>query len=279
MNKTLKYIIFFLIFVLIGVGVFLIVKNMGNDDKKENGDDVNTVVSDDSKLEYLLEGYPIDEVPLYKLKEVSSSKFYINFDPKSTSSFDDKDFSYYNVVLFTEASQSEFLDYYKNLFDKEIVDEYPMPDMVKGTIGKYRVSAAHYDSYDTGYIQVYLPNSEFTKINKYFDKYPDLFELDSMFVEHENSYGLLNQVGGQTEYTKYFTVLNSGDQNNDGIDDVDEFGVLINKYQDLYKGKEGYAFDNKTGLMTWEEGGYSVSVSFSRDHGRVYLNMRGSMVK
>ncbi len=278
MNKTLKYIIFFLIFVLIGVGVFLIVKNMGNDDKKENGDDVNTVVSDDSKLEYLLEGYPIDEVPLYKLTEVSSSKYIINFDPKNTSYFDHTNFAYYNVVLYTQASQSEFLEYYKNLFDEEIVDEYPMPDMVKGTIGKYRVTAAHYDSYDTGYIQVYLPNSEFTKENKYFDKYPDLFEMDNMFVEHENSYGLLNQVGGQTEYTKYFTVLNSGDQNNDGLDDVDEFGVLISKYQDLYNGKDEYTYDTNTGYMKWKEDGYSVTVSFSRDHGRIYLNMRGSII-
>ena len=98
-----------------------------------------------------------------------------------------------------------------------------------------------------------------------------------MFVEHENSYGLLNQSGGQTEYTKYFTVLDSGDSDGDSIDDVDEFAVLIAKYQGLYSSKDEYEFDNSTGRMSWVEDGYNVVVSFSRDHGRVYLNMRGSI--
>jgi hypothetical protein len=220
----------------------------------------------------------IKEVPLCsRLARLVLVSCIHNWDPNNRSIFGDAEFSYYNVVLYTDASQSEFLDYYKGIFDEEIVDEFPMSDMVKGYVGKYRVTASHYDSDSTGYIQVYFPKEEVSRENVYFDMYPDLFEEDGLFVEHENSYGLLNQVGGQTEYTRYFTVSDSGDQDNDGKDDVDEFGVLISKYKVLYSGKEGYEFDESTGLMKWNEDEYGVVVSFSRDHGRIYLNMRGSM--
>lgn len=273
-----KYIIYIPLILLLFVGGIYLFKNREIFSDLKDG---NMVVNEsgEKELEFLLSGYPINEVPLYKVSKISSCKLYNNWDPNNRSIFGDTEFSYYNIVLYTDASQSEFLNYYKGIFDEEIVDEYPMPDMVQGYVGKFRVTASHYDSDSTGYIQVYFPKEEVSRENVYFDTYPDLFELDSMFVEHENSYGLLNQVGGQTEYTKYFTVLNSGDQDSDGKDDVDEFGILISKYKGLYSGKDEYEFNESTGLMKWKEDGYGVVVSFSRDHGRVYLNMRGSMGK
>ncbi|MDY0097476.1 MAG: hypothetical protein RBS01_03955 [Candidatus Dojkabacteria bacterium] len=275
-NMQKKYIPYLLLaFVLITLTIFLLEKKSLLFNKE--GSNISNTQESQNENAFLLEGYPIKEVPLYKLREVSSNKYYINFDPINISTFGDKNFSYYNVVFYTESSQSEFLEYYKNLFDEEIVEEYPSPDMVKGNIGKYRVTAAHYDSNDTAYIQVYLPNEEFTEGNMYFDPFPSLFEEDSMFIEHENSYGLLNQLGGQIEYTKYFTVIDSGDQNKDGEDDVDEFSVLIEKYEEKYKEKTEYKYDLENHLMSWEEDGYSVKVSFTRDHGRVYLNIRSSM--
>ena len=273
-RKYILYLAIFLILLLGGVYLFF------NRESIFTKGDSNTGVEslNESELNYLLEGYPLEQVPLYKVSEVSSCKYIINFDPSNTSYFDHTNFAYYNVVFYTDSSQSEFLEYYKGIFDKEIVEEYPMPDMVKGEIGEYRVSAAHYNSDNTAYIQVYLPNDEFTKENLYFDTYPNLFEEgDSMYIEHENSYGLLNQVGGQTEYTKYFTVIDSGDMDNDGIDDIDEFGVLKAKYEDMYKSKTNYGYDEKNHLMSWDEDGYEVRVSFTRDHGRIYLNIRGSM--
>lgn len=92
--------------------------------------------------------------------------------------FEDENFSYYNIVFSTEASQSEFLSYYRKIFDKEIIDEYPISETVKGQIGKYRISATHYGSDDTGYLQVYLPLNEFTKENIYFNDYPSIFPDD-----------------------------------------------------------------------------------------------------
>ncbi len=278
MQSKSKYLIYTGVILLLLILIFVTTKILEKgslDLEKENLDSASEEIS---KSDFLLEGFPIQEVPLYKVNEVSSSKYFINDDPNNISIFGDKEFVYYNVVFYTDSPQSEFLDYYKDIFDEEIVEEYPIPDMVKGYIGKYRVTAAHYGSDDTAYIQVYLPNDEFTKENMYFDTYPNLFEEgDSMYIEHENSYGLLNQAGGQTEYTKYFTVIDSGDMDKDGVDDVDEFGVLKTKYEDMYKGKTNYGYDEKNHLMSWEEDGYEVRVSFTRDHGRIYLNIRGSI--
>lgn len=275
MKNISKYAVYLIIAIILISLTVVLVKIFSKDSQDRKS--LNNSSLQSSELNYLLEGYPIEEVPLYKVTKVSSCKLYNNWDSNNLSIFGDKEFSYYNVVIYTDASQSEFLDYYKNLFDEEIVDDYPMPDMVQGYIGKYRVTAAHYDYENDAYIQVYFPKDEVSKENRYFDTYPNLFEEDSMFVEHENSYGLLNQLGGQTEYTKYYTVLDSGDQDNDGNDDVDEFGVLISKYKGLYSGKEEYEFNESTGAMTWVEDGYNVVINFTRDHGRVYLNIRGSI--
>lgn len=275
MKNISKYAVYLIIAIILIFLTVVLVKIFSKDSQDRKS--LNNSSLQSSELNYLLEGYPIEEVPLYKVTKVSSCKLYNNWDSNNLSIFGDKEFSYYNVVIYTDASQSEFLDYYKNLFDEEIVDDYPMPDMVQGYIGKYRVTAAHYDYENDAYIQVYFPKDEVSKENRYFDTYPNLFEEDSMFVEHENSYGLLNQLGGQTEYTKYYTVLDSGDQDNDGNDDVDEFGVLISKYKGLYSGKEEYEFNESTGAMTWVEDGYNVVINFTRDHGRVYLNIRGSI--
>lgn len=276
MNNKKKYITVVGILILLILLLFISVKFLDSGSTKN--DDINSLnnTSDEKlKFDYLLDGYPEADVPLYKIREVSSSKYYINFDPKNISYFDDTNYTYYNVVFYTDASQSEFLSYYKELFDKEYAEEYANPEMVKGYVGKYRVTAAHYGSEDTGYVQVYLPNEEFTKDNKYFVNYPDLFEEDSMLVEHENSYGLLNQAGGQTEYTRYFMVIDSGDRDKDGKDDVDEFAVLISKYENIYKDKLNYTLEGEQ--MSWEDGGYKITLSFSKNHGRVYLNIRGGI--
>ena len=276
MNNKKKYITGIGILILLILLLFISEKFLDRGStKNEDINSLNNTSDEKLKFDYLLDGYPEADVPLYKIRAVSSSKYYINFDPKNISYFDDTNYTYYNVVFYTDASQSEFLSYYKELFDKEYVEEYVNPEMVKGYVGKYRVTAAHYGSGDTGYVQVYLPNEEFTKDNKYFDSYPDLFEEDSMLVEHENSYGLLNQAGGQTEYTRYFTVIDSGDRDKDGKDDVDEFAVLISKCENIYKDKLNYTMEGEQ--MSWEDGGYKITVSFSKDHGRVYLNIRGAI--
>lgn len=231
-------------------------------------------VNDKKEPNFLLEGFPIDKVPLFKLKEVSSNKIFINTNPNNLSEFDETNFAYFNVVFYSDATQAEFLNYYKNLFDSQITDEFENSDMVRGKIGEYKVSAAHYGSDNTGYIQVHLPNYQDESLNKYFTDFPDILAINSNLVEHEKSYGLLNQKGGEIEYTKYFTVIDSGDQNKDGKDDVDEFLELETGYKKQFQDKPEYSYDEKSGTMKWQEGEYKSTVSISRDHGRIYLMLR-----
>jgi len=236
---------------------------------------VPTQTSTDKKEQsFLIDGFPIDKVPLYKLTKVSSSKIFINTDPENISTFDDKNFAYYNVVFETEATQKEFFDYYKNLFESLIADETESREMVKGKIGEYRVSAAYYGENKTGYIQVHLANYQDENLNKYFIDYPEIFQPNEKLIEHEKSYGLLNQKGGEIEYTKYFTVIDSGDQNNDGKDDVDEFLELETEYKKQFQDKPEYIYDEESETIKWKDGEYDLTVSFSRDHGRIYVMLR-----
>jgi len=231
-------------------------------------------LNEEKEQSFLLDGYPIDKVPLFKSSKVSSNKIFINTDPKNTSEFGQKNFAYFNVVFDTAASQKEFFDYYKSLFESLIADDSKNREMVKGKIGEYQVSAAYYGENKTGYIQVHLTSYQDKKIDKYFIDFPDILATNSNLVEHEKSYGLLNQKGGEIEYTKYFTIIDSGDQNNDGKDDIDEFLVLETEYKNQFRDKSEYNYDEGSGTMKWRDGEYEVTLVISRDHGRIYLMLR-----
>ena len=274
MNK--KAVIILVLLLIFGVIGFFVFKK-----KPKNTNQTAISLNTNSKSEptFLIEGFPVDKVPLFKLKKVSSNKIFVNTDPKNTSGFDEKNFAYFNVVFDSDASQEEFLDYYKNLFETEIVEEYQNSDMVKGVIGEYKVSAAHYGSDNTGYIQVHLSNYNDESLNKYFVDFPKIIEANEYLVEHEKSYGLLNQKGGEIEYTKYFTVIDSGDKNNDGKDDVDEFLILEEEYKKQFEKNPEYSYDSKTGIMKWNDGEFEATLSISRDHGRIYLMIRKPLSK
>lgn len=278
MNKKAGMILAILLLIVFGFWVF---KNKIKKIDKTVSTSSNSIVSNTNKSEptFLIEGFPVDKVPLLKLKKVSSNKIFVNTDPKNTSGFDEKNFAYFNVVFDSDASQEEFLDYYKNLFETEIVEEYQNSDMVKGVIGEYKVSAAHYGSDNTGYIQVHLSNYNDESLNKYFVDFPKIIEANEYLVEHEKSYGLLNQKGGEIEYTKYFTVIDSGDKNNDGKDDVDEFLILEDEYKKQFEKNPEYSYDSKTGIMKWNDGEFEATLSISRDHGRIYLMIRKPLSK
>ena len=231
-------------------------------------------VKDKKEQAFLIDGFPIDKVPLFKLKKIGSSHIFVNTDPKNTSAFNKTNFAYFNVVFDTDASQKEFFDYYKGLFESLIADDSQSREMVKGKIGDYQVSVAYYGEAKTGYVQVHLPNYQDKNIDKYFVNFPDILKVNSNLVENEKSYGLLNQKGGEVEYTKYFTVIDSGDQDNDGKDDVDEFLVLETEYKKQFQDKPKYSYDEKSGTMKWQDGEYESTLVVSRNHSRIYLSLR-----
>ncbi len=273
MNKKSKVALILILLILLIFGFFMFKP------KSKNIDKPIVAETDEGESSFLLEGFPIDKVPLYKLDKISSSKIFINTDPKNKSEFDETKFAYFNVVLETSASKEEFLSYYEKLFESPITDEYKNENMVKGRIGEYKVSVAHYGSGNIGYIQVHLSDYTDENLNKYFSDFPKVIEARESLVEHEKSYGLLNQKDGEVEYTKYFTVIDSGDKNNDGKDDVDEFLTLETEYKNQFQEKSEYIYDEKTGTMKWQDGNYQSTLSISRDHGRIYLMLRKGLNK
>ncbi len=221
-----------------------------------------------NKKNFLLEKYPLETVPLYKMKTVSASKFFVNDDPVNVAGYFGKPVNYYNVVFETEATAEEILKYYRSLMS-EVNEELVSDERVEGEIGKYKVSASHYGNNpkNYAYVQVYLPADEYQEVNRYYQDYPNIVELGDSWSEYESSYGLLNQKGGEVEYTQYFP-LPDGDEERD---------MVIKAYQEKYQQEAEYSFDEKTGLMRWKKDAYSIAMTFSKDHGRIYLMIRNPM--
>ncbi len=220
--------------------------------------------------DYLLEGYPSKTVPLYKSKKVSASKFFVNKDPQRFAGYFGKTVNYFNVVFETEATPQEYLNYYRSLMS-EANEESVSDSQIEGTIGKYKVEASHYgdNPENYGYLQVYLPEDEYQSDNRYFQNYPNLVEFDQTTPEYESSYGLLNQKGGEVEYTQYF-LMPQKDEDRD---------ALIQVYQEKHQAEQGYSFDEESGTMKWQKNGFTVTMTFSKDHGRIYLMIRKPMDK
>ena len=104
MKSKFKYIVYVLLGIVLIILIPFTIKYISKQLSENNGSTSEDISADNSELEFLLESFPIDEVPLYKLTEVSSCKLYNNWDPNNTSMFNDKEFSYYNVVISTDAT-------------------------------------------------------------------------------------------------------------------------------------------------------------------------------
>lgn len=258
MNKN-NIIIAFIAIALIG-GIAFLITNNNSEETKKTSETQNTSNNKSEEIA-LLEGFPNDQITLYKLKNVESVKFFVNDDPQNWNNYFGTKYNYYNVVFKTESNQKEFLEYYQSQMETLNTENYNSSS-VEGKIGKYGVSASYYNESDkTAYLQVYLPQSEFSKTNLFFSGYPELVEINPNWTEHESSYGKLDQLGGQIEYTQYFTVSK---------DLMDEY---LQDYTEKYADKDNFK-DAGSGYLSWKDGDYSVSLTFSKDHGRVYLMIR-----
>lgn len=266
--KNKKTVIIVVILLLLLASVLLGKFLLGGRSDEVTATKVSDRPQEIDKNNYLLEGYPLDIVPLYKEKMVSSSKFFVNDDPQGFGGYFGNPVNYFNVVFETEAPASELLGYYRSLMS-EINEDGVSDERVEGRIGKYKVSASHYGNnpQNYAYLQVYLPADEYQQSNRYYQDYPEVVEVDEAWSEYESSYGLLNQKGGEVEYTQYFPLPPEDEDRN----------KLIASYQEKYQQKEGYSFDEKTGLMRWKEGEYSIAMTFSKGHGRIYLMIRKPM--
>lgn len=268
-SKPLFFVAFLFLLILIGIAWYFFIpkaENTQSSSSQNLKEDKPTQTSVEKT--YLLENYPLETVPLYKMKMISSSKFFVNKDPLNNFGYFGTPVNYYNVVFETEATPSELIQYYRSLMN-EVNEELISDEKIEGRIGKYKVSASHYGNNpkNYAYLQVYLPVEEYKPENQYFEKFPKVVEIDSEWTEYESSYGLLNQKGGEEEYTMYFPLVG---------EDI-EIDSLINTYTEKYQNKNDFSYDEKSGLMKWEESGNSIYLTFSKSHKRIYLMIRWSI--
>lgn len=218
-----------------------------------------------NELNMILEGYPLDTVPFYEMEMISAMKFMVDRNPQKFGGYLGQDVNYYNVVFKTSADAASTLAYYRSLMS-EISAEDSNEQQVVGKIGKYKVSASHYgdnpDNY--AYLQVHLPAEEYSAINPFFSTYPELFVIDEQLTEYYSSYGILNQKGGEIEYSQWFSPN----------DDALQIAELAQIYQDKHQQEADFSFDADSGTMKWQAGKWQVNISFSTDHGRVYTMLR-----
>ncbi len=263
-KKSLVIVLLLILFVAGLLGYFYLLNRQTNSSVTKTKDSIE----EPAEKTYLLANYPIETVPLYELKKVSSSKFFVNDDPKNFAGYFGQPVNYYNVVFETEATPTDLLAYYRSLMS-EVNEDTISTERIEGKIGKYKVSVSHYGNnpQNYAYLQVYLPVEEYQKVNPYFQDYPQIVEFDSSLIEHETAYGLLNQKGGEVEYWQYFSLPK----------EIEEQDKLIKSYQEQYQNQPSYSFEEKTGLMKWQDSGYTINLTFSKDHGRVYLMIRRPM--
>lgn len=220
---------------------------------------------------FMLSDFP-SEIELAGMDEIESMKFFVNDDVSSGYLFGGP-VNYYNVVYSTSLPRAAVFAAYR---DSMNVDEEESSDSkILGTIGEYLVSVSQYEEdSDTVYVQAVLPLESFEKENPYFTDYPELIEVDPTWIEKESSYGLLNQKGGEVEYWQYF-ILNEDELPAEMSEQ--QLTDFYQEYSEMLQEKTDFVADDETQKLTWTDGEYSVTMTFSNDHGRVYVMIRKSM--
>ncbi len=274
-NSNLLLVLLLLIFLFFGIWWIFSYKsgtshNGENLDSSSQASPTQKTLAEGTESEYILDGYPFEVVPLYKLEEIDSFVFVVNKDPGDVASYFGKEVNYYNIVYKTEVSASEVFAYYKSLMSEQNPDS--PSDQIQGMIGKYKVSVSHYgeDTKDV-YLRVYLPIEEYKSENPFYGDYPssEVFEIDPGWVELSSSFGKLNQKGGEVEYYQYFLLPNTEAEQDE----------LIQEYQNKYQNETNYRFDDEQLMLTWEKDDYEVVLFFSKSHGRIYLTIRKPLQK
>lgn len=271
MKKQIIYLLACTLFILIGFLVF----NYLNRTRTKESESIIGESTHSNSLEtqevdsFLLADFPT-EISLYNLEKVESSKFFVNDDASSSYLYGGP-VNYYNIVFKTSANKTELFNYYKSKFDSINIEESSDSKLI-GTVGEYTISISQYsETSETAYLQVFLPASQYQKENKFFSEYPNLILLNESWIEKESSYGLLNQKNGEIEYTQYFTL----DTTKLGSDITETpFDHFFNQYSELYSGKDNFEKDSDNKMLSWTDQDYTITMTFSQDHGRIYLMLR-----
>lgn len=269
MKKKLPIIVLLTVVILVLISIAFIFKPFGSSNSSSQNSSSN------ADQNFVLSDYPADKVPLYDGIEISSMKYIVNENP--TNAYDEffgERRNYYNIVFSSDDSRDKVLDFYKSKMST--INEDSIDDStIEGVIDVYRVSIANYGE-DDFYLEVHLPSDDYSKTNPYYGDYKEFVEIANNWVEFENSYGLLNQLGGQIEYTQWFDVDTSM-YDKDSAMRTNPIGEYYKIYKEKYSQKTDFSADDENGRLTWTEDDFEITASFTVDHGRIYLMFRKPM--
>ena len=214
---------------------------------------------------YLLDGYPEDAVPLYESLAVDTSHYSVRNDPQWVV-MEGGLRNYYHVVYYSSASPEEIYAYYRGLMS-EVDEVMSVEDILVGTIREYDIwlntSPGALDD-TTVYLTVDLPRSGVTETNPFFADYPEgLVEVEPVFTRFEHKFEVNSTDDGRIVYLEYFEMP---------IEEDEYFAF----YRERYGDREGFTAGGD-GLISWEDEGYSITLSRPVDHQRLYMAISQGM--
>lgn len=218
----------------------------------------------------LLDGWPTDEVPLYKSDLIDTAYYSVRNDPQ-WAAVEGGLRNIHHVVYQTAAPTAEVLEHYLGLMsattDADASDGY-----IEGTIGEYavEVNTTEEGGYNAVYVTVDLPRAEVTETNPFYAEYPtDLVETPGEFVFFEDTYYEYLYRGTDMAYWRQFDIADRDGQNGPDLSLEDVYAY----YQERYGDKPEFAIDRTTRQMTWVDGEYHVTLAFYEGGGRGVLEI------
>jgi hypothetical protein len=218
----------------------------------------------------LLDGYPEDEVPLYKSNLLDTAYYSVRNDPQ-WAAVDGGLRNIHHIVYQTDVDIAEVRDYYRDLMDT-VDEERTMGDQVEGTIGKYTVfvNTSEQGSYNAVYVTVDLPKTEVTETNPFYADYPEgLVETPESFVFFEEMFYRTIYRKTDMSYTRHFDIA---DLDGDTRPDL-EGDARYAYFEERYGTKDEFVANRDSGTITWRDGEYVVTVAYMSGYARGVLSV------
>lgn len=229
----------------------------------DNKDIDNNVDNSENTNYELLEGYPEDILPLYKVSNLERMEFSYRDDYEYVIGKD-----IYTVYYESFADIDEISDYYMSLYtsiddmDEEWFDKYSF----EGNIGNNRVNIGMYESNDIVNVSltIGLTEDKYVSENPFFEDAPtDLIVVHEMTELQEYTYR--KDYSGEINYIVIF-------ESNFNTDTFKEY------YEGLYKNKTDYKYEitEYYDVISFKDGKYSVRISYSESYGYNFVNIEVS---
>lgn len=246
MKKHAKYFVVGIILIM------LIIAGGCSSSASDNNSDASSESKTSSKGE-LLEGYPTDIMPLYKVVRISDCSYQVRLDPNYVIGKD-----LYTVSYESKATIAEVVQYYKSLLS-EIDEEASSEDFLKGEIGSQHTFVSLREEEDGNtYISISLGAKEedYAEVNPYFEDYPQgLIEEIKPSELNEQIYDIQYSAYNTDVITRYVKQYKTELD----ISEVKSF------YSDRYRKQEDFIMNEDEYSITvfWKADGYECEVSIS----------------